>query len=129
MMKNKNIMLLSALLVLSIAINECLIATKSYYFETGLWVILLTAAIVFASIIMVKHKKIILPKLLVLATMVLRYIVIIIILAITSMKNTLDPVLILIDIIFKTAVVIIPAFIIYGIVVAVNHIKTLRKIK
>ena len=128
MMKNRTLILLAVFLVLLVAVNECLTLFVFDYFDTGLWVILLTAAIVFASLIMVKYEKILLPKLLVSATMSLKYVVMAIVLAVTS-EISLDPVSILIDIIFKTAVVIIPAFIIFGIAAAINCIKVLRKIK
>ena len=101
-------------------------------------ILFLTAASVLSLIIMIKRKNIILPTLLVFIGVFCKYTIVFIdaFYYLTFVSRPLmirggyniehlsfDPILILIDFIFKTAVIILPALIIYGCINIVRYIK------
>ena len=134
-MKKYKTILLSILLVISVSCGY-------YYFYTGFWssnifsykvnnilnwlvgpLELLIVAVIISFIMMIKDKKVILPILLVVLGVIFRYIFVVIytlvvspLLPVTGMhyaELAFDPLLILLDLVFKTAIIIYPALIIY----------------
>jgi|GEM_PF-3505337 len=135
-MKKWKLILLSVLSVASTTVGY-------YYFYEGFWfgnykidgilgwfldpLLFLAFATTISLIMMLKDKRFILPILLVIFGIALKHFLAIKVAIDTSFGGniTFPPLLILFDFIFKTAAIIVPAFIIYGIFCSVKA----RKVK